>query len=128
MRRSLALWLVMLGVAAIVAVVVYIGPLFYFASREDSLNDVASINRSSSSSAKPFTRSHTGPESATPEEPAWLSEARNDPDPRVRLNAIEAWARNPTTSLDPVTYALVDPDESVRTRAQGLLEDALARR
>jgi hypothetical protein len=64
----------------------------------------------------------------TAEEPAWLTEALKDPDPRVRLNAIEAWARNPGASLDPVTHALVDPDESVRTRAQELLEEALARR
>jgi hypothetical protein len=62
------------------------------------------------------------------EEPAWLTEALKDPDPTVRLNAIEAWARNPGASLDPLTHALVDPDESVRTRAQELLEDALARR
>jgi hypothetical protein len=127
MRRSLALWLVMLSVAAIVAVVVYIGPLFYFASREDSPNAVASIKRSSSSPAKPFTRSHTGPESATPEEPGWLSEARNDPDPRVRLNAIEVWSQKPDDTLDPVTHAMVDPDESVRARAQQLFEEALAR-
>ncbi len=65
---------------------------------------------------------------SSPEEPEWLTEAQNDPDPRIRLNAIEAWARNPTESLDPITYSLVDPDESVRARAQKLLEDRLARR
>ena len=63
-----------------------------------------------------------------PEEPAWLAEARNDPDPKSRLDAIETWARNPGESLDPVTHALVDPDERVRARAQELLEEALVRR
>ena len=34
---------------------------------------------------------------------------------------------HPGESLDPVTYALVDPDESVRARAQELLEQRLNR-
>jgi len=62
------------------------------------------------------------------EEPAWLTAEFEDPDPSVRLQAIEAWAREPGETLDPLTYALVDPDESVRTRAQELLEEELARR
>jgi hypothetical protein len=61
------------------------------------------------------------------EDPAWLIEARNDPDPIVRLIALELWANDPGEDLDPFTYALVDPDESVRVRAQELFEDALAR-
>lgn len=56
------------------------------------------------------------------QEPAWLAAARDDPDPNVRLDALETWAQNPGESLDPVTNALVDPDESVRTRAQELVE------
>jgi hypothetical protein len=62
------------------------------------------------------------------EELEWLTAAREDPDPSLRLAAIENWARDPGEKLDPVTHALVDPDESVRERAQGLLEEALARR
>jgi hypothetical protein len=49
-------------------------------------------------------------------------------EPVIRLYALEAWALDPGERLDPVTYALVDPDESVRARAQELLEEALARR
>jgi hypothetical protein len=59
--------------------------------------------------------------------PAWLDAAREDPDPRVRLHAIETWAIKPGDTLDPVTYALVDPDETVRARAQELFEAALER-
>ena len=62
------------------------------------------------------------------EEPAWLTAEFEDPDPSVRLKAIEAWAREPEETLDPLTYALVDPDETVRARAQELLEEELARR
>lgn len=54
--------------------------------------------------------------------------ARDDADPRVRLHAIETRARGPGETLDALTYALVDPDESVRVRAQELLEEELARR
>jgi len=50
------------------------------------------------------------------------------PDPAIRLYALEAWALHPGPTLDPVTYALVDPDESVRARAQELFEEMLSRR
>jgi len=63
------------------------------------------------------------------EEPApWLAEMLHAPDANVRIQGLDAWARNPSTSLAPVTYALVDPDESVRARAQEVLEQELARR
>lgn len=61
------------------------------------------------------------------EEPAWLTTARDDPNPSVRLQAIETWERESGETLDPLTYALVDPDESVRARAQELLEEELVR-
>jgi hypothetical protein len=44
------------------------------------------------------------------------------------MGALEAWARQPGESLDSLTHALVDPDESVRARAQELLDQALASR
>ena len=62
------------------------------------------------------------------EEPAWLTVALDDPDPHVRIQALETWVRHPGETLDPLTYALLDPDESVRARAQELLEEELARR
>jgi hypothetical protein len=64
----------------------------------------------------------------TEDPPSWLAELLRAPDPNVRIQGLDAWARQPTVSLDPVTNALVDPDESVRTRAQELLEQELARR
>jgi hypothetical protein len=30
---------------------------------------------------------------SSPEEPEWLTKAQNDPDPRIRLNAIKAWKK-----------------------------------
>jgi hypothetical protein len=59
--------------------------------------------------------------------PTRLAGALNNPDPRARIRALETWAQHPGEDLNPVTYALVDPDESVRTRAQELLEAVLAR-
>jgi hypothetical protein len=58
----------------------------------------------------------------------WLAELLHAPDPNVRIQGLDAWARQPGVSLDPVTYALVDPDESVRARAREVLEQVLARR
>jgi len=65
---------------------------------------------------------------ATEDPPPWLAGLLHVPDPNVRIQALDAWARQPGTSLDPVTYALVDPDESVRVRAQEIFEQELARR
>jgi HEAT repeat protein len=65
---------------------------------------------------------------ATEDPPPWLAELLHAPDPSVRIQALDAWARHPGASLDPVTYALVDQDQSVRERAQEVLEEALARR
>lgn len=45
----------------------------------------------------------------------------------VRLQALETWAQRPGESLDPVTYGLVDQDETVRERAQALYEQTSAR-
>src|SRR3990172_4093840 len=52
--------------------------------------------------------------------------ARNSSGPRVRIDAIETWAQRRGDKLDPATYALVDPDESVRARAEELWEHLLA--
>ena len=59
---------------------------------------------------------------------SWLAELLNAPDPPVRLQGLDAWKRHPGETLNAVTYALVDPDESVRDQAQALFEEALARR
>ncbi len=82
--------------------------------------------RSPSTSAGGHATFHAGrTETAVP---TGLAEALNSPDPRVRMRALETWAQHPGDKLDPVTYALMDPDESVRARAQELLEAVLARR
>jgi hypothetical protein len=60
--------------------------------------------------------------------PAWPPAAMQDADPRMRRFALEQWAREPTESLDVVTAAMVDPDESIRERAEQVFEDVLARR
>jgi hypothetical protein len=59
---------------------------------------------------------------------AALTTVRDAAPPATRLQAIEDWARGSRDALDPVTYALVDPDESVRARAQELWEETLQRR
>jgi hypothetical protein len=79
------------------------------------------------------------PQSAEPQEPDAIvdvfvtdptvtDEALQDPDPNMRIWALEAWVQQPGASLNPVTYALVDPDESVRARAQELFEQELEAR
>ena len=132
MMRRLIWLLGLLSVAAIVALVVY----------NRSLSSLSRIGGQPEGDSPPSGRRVSpfapaknsqspkrlpGPVSSL-EEPAWLTAALRDPDPRVRIQALETWAQHPADSLDPVTYALVDPDESVRARAQELFEEALARR
>ena len=57
-----------------------------------------------------------------------FEEVNQHPDSQMRMAALEVWAAGAKESLDPVTYALVDADDAVRTRAQELLEQELARR
>jgi hypothetical protein len=56
--------------------------------------------------------------------------ALGDSDPRVRIGALEQWAQQREAdsgdSVEPLTHALVDPDERVRARAQELWERLLA--
>ncbi len=77
--------------------------------------------------ASDFT-SHAGTGSAhnqetTPETtPEWAA-ALAYPTAAVRLEALQRWAeQGAATPLNPLTHALVDPDESVRARAQELAE------
>lgn len=64
----------------------------------------------------------------TPATAPWPPAEMLDPDPRMRRFALEHWARSPTESLDMVAEALVDPEESIRERAEQVFEEALARR
>ena len=54
--------------------------------------------------------------------PEWTA-ALQHPDKEVRREALQQWAgQGAATPLDPLTHALVDPDESVRAKAQELVE------
>jgi hypothetical protein len=55
---------------------------------------------------------------------AYLTAAQAHPDTRIRLQALDVWAQHPGGSMDTVTQALVDEDETVRGRAQELLDQA----
>lgn len=54
---------------------------------------------------------------------------RDNGNPRPRLQLIDAWAREapPAARLDLLSQAMVDPDESVRSRAQELFDRRIHR-
>ena len=61
--------------------------------------------------------------------PERMVQKLNSPNVRVRLRALEAWAREaPPGAVDPYILAFEDKDERVRTRAQQLLEQDWARK
>src|SRR5688500_16274577 len=125
MRRRLDRFCHLFLTAAVVAGVSACGKSSPNTSHEQNDLKTSTLQVTSNASANPES---PRPKSAAPNQPdssAWIEAAREDPDPRVRLHAIESWAIKPGKSLDPVTYALVDPDETVRARAQELFEAAL---
>ena len=61
--------------------------------------------------------------------PESMAQKLNSPNVRVRLRALEAWAREaPPGAVDPFILAFEDKDERVRARAQQLLEQDWARK
>ena len=71
---------------------------------------------------------HMAPAQAViPDTPPEWTAALQHPDRHVRLEALQRWAtQGAETALNPLTEALVDPDESVRARAQELVEQVLS--
>jgi hypothetical protein len=57
----------------------------------------------------------------------WYAATRDSPDASLRLQTLEHWAQHPDDGLDPLSYGLVDENEAVRTRAQELYAQQLAR-
>ena len=98
------------------------------AAQADSLASGSNALRGRTASSNVTGASAPRDEYPPEDPPPWMAELLHAPDPNVRIQALDAWANRPSVSLDPLTYALVDSDESVRTRAQELLEEALARR
>jgi hypothetical protein len=82
----------------------------------------------STNSLKPLAWAPGDNDRPPTQEPAWLIAALDDPEPSVRLRALETWAQHRGEKLGPITHALMDPDESVRARAQELFEEALSRK
>lgn len=67
-----------------------------------------------------------GPGEARPAEtlvvPAWMANALDSPDVRVRLQALERWGQQaPPGAVDPLVLALEDKDERVQARALELI-------
>jgi outer membrane murein-binding lipoprotein Lpp len=98
------------------------------AAQVDSLASGSNALHGRTASRNVTAASATRDEYQPEELPPGLAELLHAPDPNVRIQALDGWASQPSVSLEPLTYALVDSDESVRARAQELLEEALARR
>lgn len=61
--------------------------------------------------------------------PELMAQKLNSPNVRVRLRALEAWAREaPPGAVDPFILAFEDKDKRVRALAQQLIEQDWARK
>ena len=91
-----------------------------------SAPQAAATKRTSALVARPVSAPTAEPRAVQAAAP-WPPAEMQDPDPRMRRFALEQCAREPTESLDMAAAALVDPDESIRERAEQVFEAALAR-
>jgi len=120
---------------AVVAIPAGDAPRASLAARQAPTPDQRRTEASRATQPAPDTRV---PPAAAPAQPPadqaqreareqWFAERRESPDATVRLQALETWAQQPGTGIDPLTFALVDEDEAVRARAEELYEQQLAR-
>jgi len=98
--------------------------------RTESGREMAAPERASASGVARMPAAAVVPSAARskPAAAPWPPAEMQDPDPRLRRFALEQWARGPTEALDLVAAALIDPEESIRERAEQVFEEALARR
>ena len=58
--------------------------------------------------------------------PDWIQSALKDPNPEVRLKALEKWIQQNQSGVGPAMLVINDPDERVRAKAMQVIERAWA--
>ncbi len=54
--------------------------------------------------------------------PDWMQSALQDPNPEVRLNALEEWIEQHQIDVDLAMLVINDPDERIRAKAMQVIE------
>jgi hypothetical protein len=76
--------------------------------------------------ASPSEQDNSIPVASTSDLPEWMQSALKDPDPQVRLKALEKWIEQNQNGVGPAMLVINDPDERVRAKAMQIIERAWA--
>ena len=64
------------------------------------------------------------PIASTSDLPDWMQSALRDPNPEVRLKALEQWIEQNQNDVGLAMLVINDPDERIRTKAMQVIERA----
>ena len=64
------------------------------------------------------------PVASTSDLPDWMQSALKDPNPEVRLKALEEWIEQHPSDVDLAMFVINDPDGRVRAKAMQVIERA----
>src|SRR5262249_48929802 len=89
-------------------------------------NNPVAIGSEQSTIASPSGQGKAMPVASSSDLPEWMQSALKDPDPEVRLKALEKWFEHNQSGVGPAMLVINDPDERVRAKAMLIIERAWA--
>ena|SRR5215831_2881877 len=89
-------------------------------------NDRVAIGSEQSTIAAQSGQDKAIPVASTSDLPDWMQSALKDPNPDVRLKALEKWIEAKQSGVGPAMLVIDDPDQRVRAKALQLIERAWA--
>ena len=87
-------------------------------------NDPVAIGAEQSTIASTSREGTAMPVASTSDLPDWLQSALKDPNPEVRLKALEKWIEQHQSDVGLAMLVINDPDERVRAKAMQVIERA----
>jgi len=87
-------------------------------------NDPVAIGGEQSTIASPSGAGTVMPVASTSDLPDWMQSALKDPNPEVRLKALEKWLEQHQSDVGLAMLVINDPDERVRAKAMQVIERA----
>src|SRR5215831_5643399 len=87
-------------------------------------NDPVAIGGEQSTIASPSGAGTAMPVASTSDLPDWIQSALKDPNPEVRLKALEKWIEQHQSGVGVAVLVINDPDERVRAKAMQVIERA----
>jgi hypothetical protein len=85
-------------------------------------NDPVAIGGEQSTLESTSTEDKAIPVTSTSDLPDWMQSALKDPNPEVRLKAVEKWIEQNQSDVGLAILVINDPDERIRAKAMQVIE------